>query len=236
MTVMSIAHRGEPVQYRENTMEAVSAAIDAGADMVEIDVRVTRDGALMVLHDADLTRLWNFPHLLAEVDLAQVRELNGPAGERIPALADIARLAADRGCQLMVDLPDPAIGPAAFDELQRLGALDIMLFAGHTGPLRAHAPTARIALSWESLELPSDELLRERRPEFFNPYFRLLTGGIVDDMHQKGIRVSVWTVDHPADMAAAIAQGADAIISNEIAQLDAIIKREALREEIGSIA
>jgi len=47
--------------------------------------------------------------------------------------------------------------------------------------------------------------------------------------------VSVWTVDHPADMAAAIAQGADAIISNQIVQLDAVIKREAVRDKIGGI-
>lgn len=236
MTVMSIAHRGEPVNHRENTIEAVTAAIDAGADMVEIDVRATRDGSLMVLHDAELTRLWNVPHPLAELDLTEVRELKSPAGERIPALTEVAQLAAERGCQLMVDLPDPAVGPAAFDELQRLGVLDAMLFAGKTGPLRAHAPIARIALSWESIELPTDELLRERRPEFFNPYFRLLTGGIVDDMHANGMQVSVWTVDHPADMAAAIAQGADAIISNQIAGLDAVIKREAVRDGIGSIA
>ena len=163
VTVMSIAHRGDPVQHRENTIESVTAAIDAGAGMVEIDVRVTRDGALMILHDADLTRLWNVPHPLADLDLAEVRELTSPSGERIPTLADIARLAAERGCQLMVDLPDPAVGPAAFDELQRLGVLDAMLFAGNTGPLRAHAPTARIALSWERLALPSDALLRERQ-------------------------------------------------------------------------
>jgi glycerophosphoryl diester phosphodiesterase len=232
---MSIAHRGDPVQHRENTIESVTAAIDAGADMVEIDVRVTRDGALMILHDAELTRLWNVPHPLAELDLADVRELTSPAGERIPTLADIAALAADRGCQLMVDLPDPAVGPAAFDELQRLDVLDATLFAGNTGPLRAHASAARIALSWESLALPTDALLRERRPEFFNPYFRLLTAGIVDDIHAKGMQVSVWTVDHPADMAAAIAQGADAIISNQIVQLNTVIKREAARDAIGSI-
>src|SRR4051794_26393930 len=186
---MSIAHRGDPVQHRENTIESVTAGIDAGADMVEIDVRVTRDGALMILHDAELTSLWNVPHPLADLDFAEVRELTSPSGERIPTLADIATLAADRGCQLMVDLPDPAVGPAAFDELQRHDVLDAMLFAGETGPLRAHAPAARIALSWKSLELPSDAVLRERRPEFFNPYFRLLTGGIVDDMHAKGLQV-----------------------------------------------
>ena len=236
MTVMSIAHRGDPVRHRENTMESVAAAIDAGAGMVEIDVRVTRDGALAILHDAELTRLWNVRHRLAELDLAEVRELVGPAGERIPTLADVAQLAVERGCQLMLDLPDPAVGPTAFDELQRLGVLDAMLFAGETGPLRSHAPTARIALSWESLALPADELLRERRPEFFNPYFRLLTAGIADAMHDKGIQVSVWTVDHPADMAAAIAQGADAIISNQIVPLVAVIEREAARGALDSIA
>ncbi len=232
---MSIAHRGEPVNHPENTVEAVAAAIDAGADMVEIDVRTTREGALVVLHDTELTRLWNVPHPLAALQLSEIRELKGPAGEHIPTLAEVAQLAVERGRQLMVDLPDPAVGPAAFDELQRLGVLDSMLFAGNTAPLRAHTPTARIALSWESIELPSEELLSERRPEFFNPYFRLLTGGIVDDMHAKGIKVSVWTVDHPADMAAAIAQGADAIISNQIVQLDAVIKREAVRDGIVSI-
>lgn len=236
MTILSIAHRGEPVSHRENTIESVIAAIDAGADMVEIDVRTTRDGALMILHDAELTRLWNVPIPLAELDVADVQQLTGPAGERVPALAEIAQLAAERGCQLMVDLPDPTVGPAAFDELQRLGVLDTILFAGNTRPLRSHAPTARIALSWDSLELPSEELLRERRPEFFNPYFRLLTGGIVDDMHHKGLQVSVWTIDHPADMAAAIAQGADAIISNDIRQLGAVIEREAARDRLGSTA
>lgn len=235
MTVLSIAHRGEPVDHRENTIEAVAAAIEAGADMVEIDVRLTGDGVPVLLHDAELTRLWDVPRILAEVTLADVQGLKGSAEERIPRLSEVAELAAEKRCQLMVDLPDQDAGPAAYDELARLGVLDAMLFAGRTGPLRAHAPTARIALSWESIELPSDALLRERRPEYFNPYFRLLTGGIVDDMHAKGMKVSVWTVDHPADMAAAIAQGADAIISSKIAELDAVIKREAVRDGIGTI-
>ena len=56
MTVLSIAHRGVPVMHRENTIESVTAAIDAGAEMVEIDVPVTRAGARMILHDAAFTR------------------------------------------------------------------------------------------------------------------------------------------------------------------------------------
>lgn len=230
MPVLSIAHRGEPVGHRENTVEAVQAAIAAGADLVEIDVRLTADGAPVLLHDADLGRIWGVDRPLADLDLAQLTAVRGPAGERIPGLEEIALLATQAGRQLMVDLPDAAAGPVAFDLLERLGVLDGMLFAGQTGPLRAHAPAARIALSWDRLELPHEELLAERRPEYFNPYFRLLTADVADRMHELGLKVSVWTVDHPGDMAAAIAQGADAIISNRIGELTTVIQQRGQQQ------
>jgi glycerophosphoryl diester phosphodiesterase len=229
---LSIAHRGEPVGHRENTVEAVAAALDAGAEMVEIDVRLTADGAPVLLHDAELTRLWGVDRLLSELTLDQVQQLKGPGGERIPGLQEIAELVTERDRQIMVDLPAADAGPVAFDLLERLGVLDAMLFAGATGSLRAHSATARIALSWDALELPDEALLAQRRPEYFNPYFRLLTAGIADQMHERGMRVSVWTVDHPGDMAAAIAQGADAIISNRIDTLTDVIRNHCEQEQL----
>lgn len=234
MTVLAIAHRGEPVRWRENTTPAVEAALRAGADMVEIDVRLTRDGAPVLLHDADLGRLWGVDRPLADLYLTEVLALTGPAGQQLPRLEEVARLAVDHRRQLMVDLPSADAGPVAYDVLDRLGVLDSVLFAGETGPLREHSATARIALSWDRLQLPDDQLLAERRPEYFNPHFRLPTADIVDRMHARRMKVSVWTVDHPADMAAAIAQGVDAIVSNRIADLTAVIHREAARDRIGT--
>ena len=52
------AHRGDSSRYRENTIVAIQSAIDAGAEVVEIDVRITRDGKVIVLHDSNLERLW----------------------------------------------------------------------------------------------------------------------------------------------------------------------------------
>lgn len=235
MTVFAVAHRGEPVGQRENTTPAVEAALRGGADMVEIDVRLTRDGAPVLLHDADLGRLWGVDRPLADLDLAEVLALTGSSGQQIPRLEEVARLAVEHRRQLMVDLPSGDAGPVAYDVLDRLGVLDSMLFAGETGPLREHSTMARIALSWDRLQLPDDQLLAERRPEYFNPYFQLPTADIVDGMHARGMKVSVWTVDHPADMAAAIAQGVDAIISNRIADLTAVIHREANRDRIGTV-
>lgn len=224
MTIRTIAHRGawrDPASGGpvENTLEAVRDAITAGADMVEIDVRLTADGAPMLLHDDTLQRIWGRPEPLEHLTRAQVRKLPSVAGQRIPDLAEVVELADGAGAQLMVDLPQDPAGPVAHDVVRQLGAGDGALFAGQTQALRAHSRTARIALSWYQLDDPSDELLAERKPEFFNPHYRLLHADLADRMHARGMRISVWTVDHPRDMAAAYTQGADAITSNRIADL-----------------
>ena len=220
---LTIAHRGEPVEHVENTLEAIEAAVAAGADMVEIDVRLTADGVPVLLHDADLLRIWGRPQSMSDVDLGELRNLGPVCGPRIPTLAAAADLARQSGVELMVDLPDPAAGVAAHDLLTRLGCVDLALFAGHTEPVRAHSATARIALTWDSLEAPPDRLLESLRPEYFNPHFQLLTAAVADRMHECGILVSAWTVDHPRDMAAVIIQGADGVTTNRIADLVSLV-------------
>lgn len=220
---LTIAHRGEPVGQVENTLDALEAAVVAGADMLEIDVRLTADGVPVLLHDSDLRRIWGDPRPLSALGSAELAQLGPVGGCRIPTLAAAADLAQAAGVQLMVDLPDPTAGPAALELLIRLGCADLALYAGYAAPVRARSATARIALSWDSLALPAPDLLDSLRPEYFNPHFQLLTASVADQMHARGLLVAVWTVDHPRDMAAVIIQGADAVITNHIADLVSLV-------------
>ncbi len=217
---LAIAHRGDPIGHRENTLAAVAAALEAAADMVEIDVRLTADGRPVVLHDDTLLRLWGDPRPVATLGRAELADL----APDVPDLDAVLDLISDAGRQIMIDLPEPAAGPVAYDVAARRGLLDISLFAGATHPLRRHAADARIALSWERVEPPERTELEFLRPEFFNPYFQLLTAQVADDMHARGIGICVWTVDHPGDMAAVLAQGADAVITNRIATLVELLR------------
>ena len=224
---LAIAHRGEPIGQVENTIESVRAAIDAGADMVEIDVRLSADGVPVLLHDADLGRIWGIDAPVASLTLDDLGRARGPRGERIPTLADAARLITGDGRQIMVDLPEPAAIGAGYRVLRDLGVLESCLFAGRSPLMRTEMPTVRVALSWDDIELPDEDTLAYYRPEYFNPHFQLLTAGVADLMHERGIGISVWTVDHPRDMAAVIVQGADAVISNRIADLVTVIKEQS---------
>lgn len=54
----AVAHRGDPYRHRENTLDSLRSALERGADAVETDVRLTRDGVPVLLHDETLKRLW----------------------------------------------------------------------------------------------------------------------------------------------------------------------------------
>lgn len=89
-TPIAIAHRGDPITQRENTLAAFAAAVQEGADMVELDLRGTRDGEIVVLHDANLSRLWGVDKAVADLDLAALSEI-GQGEVRVPDLSRSSR-------------------------------------------------------------------------------------------------------------------------------------------------
>lgn len=83
VVTITIAHRGDPVGHRENTLEAFQGAVTMGAAMIELDCRLTRDRHVVVLHDITLTRLWAVPKPVIEVEWDVVRTIRS-GGYRIP--------------------------------------------------------------------------------------------------------------------------------------------------------
>jgi len=186
---LAIAHRGDPFAHRENTLDAFAAAVDAGADMVEIDVRRTADGGVVVLHDPTLKRLWGVARHVDELTLAEIEE--ACAGDlRIPQLDEV--LAAVQ-VPLMVDYTQEDVVAPALAEVVAAGALERVLFSGGNVDghrrLRRLAPDARIALTWAEWALPSAALLGELAPEYLNPERTLLEPDLVAAMHECGLGV-----------------------------------------------
>ncbi|MBC3841514.1 glycerophosphodiester phosphodiesterase [Streptacidiphilus sp. 4-A2] len=106
--------------------------------------------------------------------------------------------------------------------MRTLDCLDWTVFTGIPEALariREQVPAAVIAMSWESPLPPRAELVRRVRPDYFNQYYRWLTAGRIARLHRAGMKVSTWTVDRPATMAALAAAGVDAIISNDLRAL-----------------
>ncbi|WP_432083377.1 glycerophosphodiester phosphodiesterase [Streptomyces sp. WAC 04229] len=221
--VTAVAHRGDPYRHRENTLDSLRSALDRGADAVETDVRLTRDGVPVLLHDETLKRLWEHERPLRSLSAEEVRGLT--AG-RVPTLAEA--LAATDGSRLMLDLPG-APGERAVrrivDVVRECGAEDRVYYtAGPVAMLavRAADPAAEIALTWTTSAPPRAALLAAVRPRWLNYRFGLVDRALSDRVHTDGYLLSVWTPDTRRTMRRLIALGADSITTNRVDVLCAL--------------
>jgi len=225
--VIAIAHRGDPVGHRENTLPAFAAALAQGADMLELDLRRTRDGAIVVLHDQSLLRLWELDASVGDLDLSEVARL-GHGDVRIPTLRQVLDTVPPE-VELMVDFTRREVVAGALDQALSADALDRCLFV--TGNvealrlLRGLSGRARIGLTWTEGADPPLDVLGELGAEFWNPMYSFVTAEGVAAVHEAGLLVSTWTVDVSEDMTRVVADGVDAVVSNRVAELVAFLGR-----------
>ncbi|MBT2446947.1 glycerophosphodiester phosphodiesterase [Streptomyces sp. ISL-43] len=221
-TLTAVGHRGDPYRFRENTLASIRSAFDRGADAVEIDVRMTRDGVPVLLHDEDLQRLWGHDVRLDAVTAPQLREL---AGGAIPTLRE-ALMAAGAG-RVMLDLPGATAETVrtVVGQVRECGARDRTYYCA--GPntmlaVRAADPGAEIALTWTTLAPPRRVLIDAVAPSFLNYRFGLVGRELVDALHRDGLRVSAWTPDTKRSMRAMVTAGVDSITTNRVDVLTAV--------------
>lgn len=88
-----IGHRGAAGLALENTLESIKAAIEAGVDAIEFDVRMTADGQFVVIHDQTLSRVSKHHHIVKEIDSDYIADVVLHNGERLPTLAEALQTA-----------------------------------------------------------------------------------------------------------------------------------------------
>jgi myo-inositol-1(or 4)-monophosphatase len=217
------AHRGDSSRFRENTLPAIRSAIEAGAHFVEIDVRLTVDGAVVVVHDETLQRLWGVPEAIADVTLAEVRAIGAP-DERPPLLREVAELFDGAAATLLIDMTDAAFAAPAHRAVAGL-AVNVA-WCGDLGAMRVIRDLdadARIWVPWERLTAPTAADLLELRPERVNVPYLLAHRDFVAAVHELGCRVTAWTVDDEPAMRWVLRNGVDTVTTNRLARLQRII-------------
>jgi glycerophosphoryl diester phosphodiesterase len=211
-----IAHRGASHAERENTVAAFRRAGELGADAVELDVRTTADGFLVVHHDSELAGGGR----IAAMDAA---DLPG----HVPTLD--AALDACAGMWVNVEIKnypgdpdfDPAskVADATIDVLRARPASERFLISCfHLETIdrcRALAPDIPTAFLCVIVPDGVAELLAERGHHAFHPLHLTVTPALIDECHGVGLEVNTWTCDDPERMAELIHWAIDGICTND---------------------
>ena len=224
-----IGHRGAMGYAPENTLASFELALQQGADFVELDVHLSRDGQVVVMHDERLERTTDGRGLVRDWSVSELRRLDAGAwfdprfaGERVPTLQEVLEWAAGRtrlaieikngplyydGIEARVvellrrhDLRQQAI-VISFDHqaLRRLRALDEGLLTGALYSCRPADPVGLAAAAGAQV---------------LEPHWSHVTPADVAAAHAAGLLVSTWTTSDPDTMRGLIEAGVDGIATN----------------------
>lgn len=234
-----IAHRGASGELPENTLAAFELAVRQGADWIETDLHLTKDGAVVLSHDAELAALGT-PGEIRERTLAELRSLDAGGGEPVPTLSEaLERFAAEVAFNLELKRGERAeyegIEAAVLDEVERRGLLDRMLFSSFYDPvlarLRGRSAVARIGLLL-STRYPRGAIERARAlgAETLHPEAPLVNRELVDAAHAEGLAVLPFTVDDPAEMERLLELGVDGLFTNFPARMRGVLEALGFRK------
>lgn len=243
-----VAHRGGAKEFTENTVEAFQRAAHIGAAAIETDIRLTKDGVVVIYHDDNVGRVEGMPFgtkgpLVADVNYAEMTAKSlQPVGEdkggrKVPTFKDVLDKVPSvllnvelKRCPRFEELVDKTMAilknHPAFDRVV-LEAPDLAtaqkLRAGLGTNLKLH-----INPGYDS-SVPYDEAVKKViafKPHSLSISYKKLSWEIVDLAHKAGVEVWVWTVDDPGIAQAAALLGADAIKTDKPTMLLELFKKK----------
>lgn len=241
---LTFAHRGGANLWPENTLFAFEQALALGVDVIESDVRLTRDGELVLCHDASVERTTNGRGSVAELSLAELRRFDAGwhfsrdgvtyphrgCGLRIPTLDEA--LAVSPGLRLNLDLKsdDPALIGRLVDAIELGRLTDRLLVASHTdavirrfraacrGRVATAAGPREVAAFLAAVRLGARRGLRPDYDALQVPVrhalIQIVDGPFVEAAHQLSLPVHVFTIDSPPEMRRLLELGVDGLMTN----------------------
>jgi glycerophosphoryl diester phosphodiesterase len=236
-----IAHRGHSIDVPENTLEAYRRAIELGAEMIECDVNMTRDGELVMIHDWTLDRTTTATGRVEDLTLAEVGALDAGsrfdqafAGTRVPTTAETLDLARGAGILMCFEVKGETPGhyrrvaEALVDLFVAKDALEwaFMSSYDHDAMAAARAKVPELMLAPERLpdDVPPDpaEAIRQATalgaPVLQN-HWRFLTPDLMTGLHDRDIGIWAWPTTEEDAILTSLDAGGDGVMGDDVAAM-----------------
>jgi glycerophosphoryl diester phosphodiesterase len=196
LNFLTIGHRGVMGVEPENTLRSFIAAQHAGLDLIELDLHLSKDGALVVMHDAEVDRTTDGSGPIAEKTLAELRALDAGHGERVPVFEEV--LDAVR-TPLQAEIKDLAAARALAEVIHRrdlVGRVEVSSFHDEAiAEIARLVPGVRTALIASRYGIDVVERATEAGAETVCLNIRRLTLEVVEAARKADLRIIGWVVN-----------------------------------------
>ncbi len=224
------AHRGFSGKYPENTMLAFEKAVEIGVDGIELDVHLTKDGEIVIIHDEDIKRTCDGEGLVKDMTLEELKKFDASAAFRgvygfcgIPTLREYFELVKDTDIITNIELKTgvyeyEGIERKVTDLIKEFGLEDKIIFSSfnHFTVKRCEkiAPEIKRGFLTGDWLVDFGKYTRERNVQCCHPWHITLSKEVIDEMHSAGCEINTWTVNEYEDIERLAEWGVDSLIGN----------------------
>lgn len=216
--VLKIGHRGAASYEPENTLRSFQKAIELEVDMIELDIRKTKDGKIVVMHDAKVNRTTNGKGLVKSYTFDQIRKLDAGKGEKIPTLEEVISLVEGK-CGIVIELKEPDTEKEVVELINEKNIESRVIIVSFYPPIlktvRSLYPDVRLGILANKVPKYYLKVIKGMDVDYAMIRKDKLKREYVDNLHKIGLKVGAWTVDDKKYFKKLIDMGVDAIASNK---------------------
>jgi glycerophosphoryl diester phosphodiesterase len=232
--ILVFGHMGASSIAPENTLKAFQKAIELKADFIEFDLRLSKDGEIVIIHDENTFNLTGYNGLVNELTLQQLKQLNVGDGEKIPTLKELLEFTKGK-----IDLhPEIKVAGLTRDLINILknnhlieSSLVSCFEIKELLKIKKLEPALRLGYLipkvLTNMRIVKRYIQRAIKNEFYaiHPNRRVVDRAFVEFAHENGLKVNVWTVNKKKNMQYLIDLGVDGIMTDDIALLNQVLGR-----------
>lgn len=210
------AHRGASCYAPENTMASFNKAVEMGADGIEIDVHMSKDGYLIVCHDEKVDRTTNGNGYIKDINMKELKKLDAGSwfgkeftGEKIPLLAEVLELVKSENLLLNIELKN---GPIFYDNLEKnvvnlirdFGLVENVIISSFNHysllGIKKLEPKLKTGILYIAGMVAPWKYAKSIGADAIHPLYVTINKEVVEDCIKNGIMVNPFTVDRESDM------------------------------------
>jgi glycerophosphoryl diester phosphodiesterase len=215
--MLRVGHRGARAYEPENTIRSFKKALEIGVNAIELDVRRTKDNQLVVIHDADVKRTTNGKGLVSELTLDEIKEFSTEKGEKIPTLKEALNFLNSK-VKILIELKEEGVEKQVLTAIREKGLQKGIIIVSFLEDLlrkvRESEKEVETGLIYVKHKNPLKTAL-DLKANYLLPLYRFTHTANVKKAHENGLKVIVWTINNPEEVAEYMKKGVDGIASDK---------------------
>ncbi len=215
--MMIMGHRGAKALEPENTLLSIRRAMEIGVDAVEIDVHLTKDKEVVVIHDSTVDRTTNGKGPIGSYTLEEIKKLDAGKGEKIPTLEEVIEFVKDK-VRLIIELKEEGTEDKVVELIKRYNmfASAYIISFWHMLVKKIKEMDSRIKTGVLLVGCPVDACIaRSASADALVMNYAFVNKELVDKAHQEGLKVFIWNIDDRDMLRPYVDMGVDGIGSND---------------------